>query len=429
MNRAGSACAAMVILLGFHCKTAAASAWTESAGFRSLAVRPEPSGKTGFTLMDSKATGVGFTNLLQGDAFLTKAVAHSGAGVAIGDVDGDGWQDIYLCSLQGPNRLYRNLGNWRFEEMDIGDAACADQLSTGATFADVDGDGDLDLLVNGIAAGTRLFLNDGKGRWTEVKNSGLSRTASATSLALADIDGDGDLDLYCTHYIDVMHLFDPTTRFSVMKREGRWVVIKVNDQPTTLPRLKDRFEALPDGKVRELPEVHGLYRNDGHGHFTPIQFEPGVFMNEEGKPIPPYRDWGLAVMFRDLNGDGIPDLYVCNDNVSPDRIWINSGIGTFRAIDSWAFRRTSRSSMGVDFADIDRDGHDDMIVVDMLARGHEKRMTQLVRDLPDPQQSEQMATKPQYNRNTLFFGRADGSYAEAALMAGVAATDWSWGAT
>src|SRR5947207_10260102 len=114
MNRAGSACAAMVILLGFHCKTAAASAWTESAGFRSLAVRPEPSGKTGFTLMDSKATGVGFTNLLQGDAYLTNAVAHNGSGVAIGDVDGDGWQDIYLCSLQGPNRLSRNLGNWRF---------------------------------------------------------------------------------------------------------------------------------------------------------------------------------------------------------------------------------------------------------------------------------------------------------------------------
>ena len=227
--------------------------------------------------------------MLQGDAYLTNAVAHNGSGVAIGDVDGDGWADIYLCSLQGPNRLYRNLGNWRFEEMDIGEAACADQLSTGATFADVDGDGDLDLLVNGIAAGTRLFLNDGKGKWTEVKDSGLSRTASATSLALADIDGDGDLDLYCTHYIDVMHLFDPTTRFALARRGDQWEVTKVNGESTRLPRWKDRFEALPDGKVRELPEVHGLYRNDGHGHFTPIQFEPGVFVNEEGKAIPPYR--------------------------------------------------------------------------------------------------------------------------------------------
>jgi hypothetical protein len=376
--------------------------------------------------MDPKETGIGFTNILQGDAYATNAVAHNGAGVAIGDIDGDGWQDIYLCSLQGRNRLYRNLGNWHFEEIDPGEAACPGQFSTGAAFADVNGDGHLDLLVNGIAAGTRLFLNDGKGKFTEVKDSGLSRTASATSLALADIDGDGDLDLYCTHYIDEMHLFDPTTRFSIMKRDGRWVVLKVNDQPTTLPRLKDRFEALPDGRVRELPEVHGLYRNDGHGHFTAIQFEPGVFCDETGKPIPPFRDWGLSAMFRDLNGDGAPDLYVCNDNVSPDRIWINTGKGTFRLADPLSFRHTSRSSMGIDFADIDRDGYDDFIVVDMLARDHSKRMTQLVKDVPDPGERERADARPQYNRNTLFFGRPDGTYAEAALMAGVAATDWSW---
>src|SRR2546427_439197 len=207
-----------------------------------------------------------------------------------------------------------------------------------------------------VAPGTRLFLNDGKGKWTEVKDSGLSRTASATSLALADIDGDGDLDLYCTHYIDVMHLSDPTIRFALARRGDQWEVTKVNGESSRLPQWKDRFEALPDGKVRELPEGDGLYRNDGHGHFTPIQFEPGVFTNEEGKPIPPYRDWGLAVMFRDLNGDGIPDLYVCNDNVSPDRILINLGRGTFPPIDLFAFRHTSRSSMGGGFGGIDTDG-------------------------------------------------------------------------
>jgi len=183
-----------------------------------MEVNPGTNGKAGFTLMNPAATGVWFTNELQGDLYLTNAVAHNGAGVAIGDVDGDGWPDIYLCSLQGPNRLYRNLGNWRFEEANLGEAACVGQLSTGVTFADVDGDGDLDLLVNGIGAGTRLFLNDGKGHWTEAKDSGLSRTASATSMALADIDGDGDLDLYCTHFIDAMHLADPTTRFAMAKR-------------------------------------------------------------------------------------------------------------------------------------------------------------------------------------------------------------------
>jgi hypothetical protein len=245
-------------------------------------------------------------------------------------------------------------------------------------------------------------------------------------MALADIDGDGDLDLYCTHYIDAMYLADPATRFAVARRGDKWEVTKVNGESTRLPKWKDRFEALPGGKVRELPEVHGLYRNDGKGHFTAIQFEPGVFMTEDGKPIPPYRDWGLGVMFRDLNGDGAPDIYVCNDFASPDRIWINTGKGTFRAINSFMVRHTSRSSMGLDFADVDRDGHDDFIVVDMLAREHGKRMMQLDKEPPDLMARERSEETPSYNRNTLFFGRPDGSFAEAAFMAGVAATDWSW---
>jgi hypothetical protein len=417
---------ASAIVLSIVCFAGKAAAWRDDAGFRSLEVHPSAPGKAGFTLMPPAVTGLLFTNELRRDLALTNPVVHNGSGVAIGDVDGDGWADIYLCSLQGPNRLYRNLGNWRFEEMDAGEAACVGQISTGATFADVDGDGDLDLLVNGISAGTRLFLNDGKGRYTEQKDSGLSHTASATSMALADIDGDGDLDLYCTHYIDVMHLADPTIRFAMAKRGDRWEVTKVNGESTRSPKWKDRFEALPDGKVRELPEVHGLYRNDGHGHFTAIEFEPGVYLNEQGVPIPPYRDWGLSAMFRDINGDGIPDLYVCNDNASPDRIWINTGKGTFRAMDALSLRHTSRSSMGVDFGDLDRDGHDDIIVVDMLAREHAKRMTQLVRERPTLQEVEQMDARPQYNRNTLFFGRMDGTFTEAAFMAGVAATDWTW---
>lgn len=404
---------------------ASAFTWEAGKGFRSSLVT-STGGAPGFTLADARQTGVGFTNVLRGDAYATNAVAHNGAGVAIGDVDGDGWQDLYFCSLQGANRLYRNVGNWRFQEVDIGPAACAEQFSAGAAFADVDGDGDLDLLVNGIAAGTRLFLNDGKGRLSENAMSGLSQTASATSLTLGDIDGDGDLDLYCPHYIDHMHLFDPTTRFSIMRREGRFVVLKVNDQPTTLPRLKDRFEVLSDGSVRELPEVHGLYRNDGNGSFAAVQFEPGRWSDEDGQPIPPFRDWGLSAMFRDLNGDGAPDLYVCNDNVSPDRIWINSGSGTFRLIDRYSFRHTSRSSMALDFADIDRDGYEDLLVLDMVSREHRRRMRQLVKDFPSTAERERMDSRPQFNRNTLFLRRPDGTYAEVALLAGLAATDWSW---
>ncbi|MHC1763323.1 MAG: VCBS repeat-containing protein [Verrucomicrobiia bacterium] len=427
MNWPVWACSLVVLHLGVdHARSTDRQVWSEQPGFRAAPVQPLGSGQPGFTLVSPQETGVWFTNVLQGDAFLTNVVAHNGSGLALGDVNGDGWTDIYLCGLQSSNRLFRNVGNWRFEQVELGEAACAGQFSTGAALVDVDGDVDLDLLVNGIATGTRLFVNDGQGRFKESRDSGLSRTASATSLALADIDGDGDLDLYCPHYIDVMHLADPTTRFSVMMRNGRWVVLKVNDEPATLPKWKDRFEVLPGGRVRELPEVHGVYRNDGKGRFTAIEHEKGLYSDPDGKPLPPSRDWGLAAMFRDLNGDGAPDLYVCNDNASPDRIWINSGRGTFRAIGLLALRHTSRSSMGIDMADVNRDGRDDIFVLDMIAREHARRMRQLVRDHSPPEEFEQIGARPRYNRNMLFLQRADGSFAEVALMAGVPATGWTW---
>src|SRR5262245_31996464 len=98
------------MLLGLCHHAQGALAWIDGAGFRSMELRPPTGAKPGFTLMNAEQTGVTFTNELQGDLYLTNAVVHNGAGVALGDVDGDGWVDLYLCNLQGPNRLYRNLG-------------------------------------------------------------------------------------------------------------------------------------------------------------------------------------------------------------------------------------------------------------------------------------------------------------------------------
>jgi hypothetical protein len=425
MNRCAWTRLVLVLSTIVVCRAQSESNWTEGEGYRSRPVNGTPGAAAGFKEMSATATGVWFTNELRDDLYFTNAVAHNGSGVALGDVDGDGRVDIYLCGLQGSNRLYRNLGGWRFEAVELGAAACAGQLSTGAALADIDGDRDLDLLVNGISAGTRLFLNNGQGGFVEVLETGLSRTNSGTSMALADIDGDGDLDLYSAHYIDTMHLLNPSTRFAMAYRGDRWLVTKVNGEPATLPRWTNRFEALGDGRVRELPEAHALYRNEGQGRFTAIQ-DRGAFLDGNGRPIPAYRDWGLAVMFRDINGDGAPDIYVCNDNASPDRIWINNGEGIFRPAELTMFRHFSRSAMGVDFADVNRDGYDDFIVVDMLAREHAKRMTQRVKDYPDRGAKERLEERPEYNRNTLYMGRPDGSFGEAALLAGVAATDWSW---
>ncbi len=413
-------------LLAGGCLCEAAEAEAGVSDFRMARLQPIVGSQPGFKLQTAAVTGVDFRNALSVETSLTNAVVLNGAGLALGDVDGDGRVDLYFCGLQEVNRLYRNLGDWRFEEIDAGQAACRGQFSTGAAFSDVEGDGDLDLLVNGISAGTRLFLNDGKGVFEEQKNSGLSPTASATSLALADIDRDGDLDLYCTHYIDVTSTADPTTRYTLIKRGGRFIVTYVNGEPTTTPRLRNRFVVSSTGRLRELPEVDGLYLNEGGGRFRPIQFVPGTFRDAAGNPLPAARDWGLAAMFRDLNGDGFPDLYVCNDNPSPDRVWINTGKGAFQLLDALKLRHTSRSSMGVDFADINRDGRDDFFVLDMLARSHAKRMTQLVKQHSSSEIVRQWKGRPRYNRNTLFLGQSDGSFVEVALMAGVAATDWSW---
>src|SRR5437762_8178756 len=144
------------------------SGWQIAAGYRWKDLPAPAKGKAGFTLLPPETTGILFTNYLSDASAARNRVLQNGSGVALGDVDGDGLCDLYFCRLEGPNVLYRNLGNWKFEDITAqAGVACRDQYSTGAAFADVDGDGDLDLLVNSLGGGTRLFLNDGKGQFTE----------------------------------------------------------------------------------------------------------------------------------------------------------------------------------------------------------------------------------------------------------------------
>ncbi|HMJ90439.1 MAG TPA: VCBS repeat-containing protein, partial [Candidatus Acidoferrum sp.] len=138
------------------------------------------------------------------------------------------------------------------------------------------------------------------------------------------------------------------------------------------------------------------------------------------------KDWALTAAFRDLNGDGAPDLYVCNDYWSPDRIWINDGKGNFRAIARLAIRHTSASSMGVDFADLNRSGHLDFFVVDMLSRDHRLRKRQTLAQMPVASMVGVMDERPQVMRNTIFINRGDGTFAEVADYAGLSASEWAW---
>ncbi|MGZ8898786.1 MAG: CRTAC1 family protein [Limisphaerales bacterium] len=391
---------------------------------------PQPTGGgVGFTRLGSEVTGIQFTNQISDIRAITNRNLLSGSGVALGDVDGDGWCDIYFCALDNNNVLYRNLGGWKFEDVTAAaGVACPGEDATGAVFADVDGDGDLDLFVAALGSGVRLFLNDGKGRFTEnTTAAGLRSKAGTMSLALADIDGDGDLDLYVVNYRPTTLKDIPDAKFKVEYARGQPVITQFNGIPTTRPDLTNRFVLSPTGDVLELGEPDQLFINDGKGKFAMASFAER-FIDEDGKPVDgPYLDWGLAAIFYDFTGDGAPDLYVCNDLFPPDRIWINDGKGRFRAIASTAIRSTSTFSMGVDFADFNRDGWPDFFVTDMRSRDHRKQHVQVG-------EMSSLATPPgvidlrqQKGQNTLQLNRGDGTFAEISWYAGVESSEWSWG--
>ncbi len=402
--------------------------WTEGEGFRWRELAIPPSGRAGFRALEPDRTGVAFENRLTEESLVENQMRTNGSGVALADVDGDGRVDIYLARLDGPNALYRNLGDWRFEDVTASAGVeAADRFSTGATFADVDGDGDPDLLLTALGGGVTLFVNDGRGAFEPRTDAGLESDAGSMSMALADIDGDGDLDLYVTNYkrASVLDLYPPEAR----------------DFASTVRRTDTGYEVVPEfaphyelqwrgNEVRRLEkaEPDRLYRNLGDGRFQAVAFGE-AFRDPEGVPVDPAPgEWGLAARFGDLDGDGDADLYVCNDLHSPDRLWLNDGQGGFREIDPLALRTTSASTMAVDFSDIERDGDVDIFTLDMWARSSRRQKTQdpvarVERALPG-----EVGGTQQVPHNALQVNRGDGTWAEIANQAGVEASGWSWSA-
>lgn len=393
--------------------------WHQADGYRWAALKPGRSGAVGFERLSASRTGISFRNDVRPELIEANRHYLNGSGVAAGDVDGDGLVDLYFARLDGPNRLYRNLGGFRFKDVTAeAGVALEDAPSTGATFADVDGDGHLDLLVTSLNAENTLLLNDGRGGFTRKADSGLGASNGATTPALADIDGDGDLDLYVANYKiqTVRDLFGPQ-ELALEK-----TVERVDGKLKVRPPFDAYFGIIETAERpyrNEYGEADELYLNRGNGVFERA-VDTLHFFDATGRPVGLSRDWGLTATFRDVNGDLHPDLYVTNDFWTPDRFWINRGDGTFQAIGSDALPNMSFSSMGVDFSDINRDGHVDFVVTEMLSAAHEMRMRQFSEYL------EAYEGVTQYNRNSVYLNRGDATFAQIAYYSGLEASEWSW---
>jgi len=402
----------------------------EEEGVRWAELSPGFWGADGFRQLSPSKTGIHFKNILTEEEISENRHYLNGSGVAVGDINGNGYTDLYFTHLNGPNRLYKNLGGMKFEEITEDAGVTHDgYYSTGAVFADVNGNGSLDLLVTAMHGESVLYLNDGSGRFDKDENSGLGPARGGMTMALADITGNGYPDLYITNYKE------RSVKDIYTTRELEWSNIlneslrSPQDEYTLVSPFDRHYELVrQDGAlagVSELGELDELYLNTG-GVFEKVTDSEQVFLDEEGNPLGLQRDWGLTAKFQDINDNGLQDLYVCNDFHTPDRIWLNQGDGTFKAAPWQMFRNLSYSCMAVDFSDINRNGRLDIFATEMLDPDHERRQRQASSDQHLPVVPGDIRQRPMYNRNSLYLQREDHTFAEITYYSGTEATGWSW---
>src|SRR5262245_18840842 len=363
--------------------------WHDEAGYRwrELVVN---GGKPGFTRVEGRRSGIEFQNSVSESSLVANRVIGQGAGVALGDVDGDGLVDVFLGKSEGCSALYRNLGGWHFEDVTktAGVGAC-DRNTTGVAFADFDGDGDLDLVQLATRGPNAVFVNDGSGHFTERRDTGLDTLGKGgTTVAMADVDGDGRLDLYVANYKS-FHIDDS---IPPQRRGPNQLVRQVGpNQYEITPEFKDYYKLVnrPDMgglRITTRGEPDEFYVNEG-GRFRSVPLASARFRDASGKQLAlATESFSLDARFADLNGDGAPDLYVANDFEDPDELWFNDGRGNFHLADWKSQRQISNAAMGVDVGDVNGDGLPDLFEVDMLSNDSRRLKTQIPTHTPLPKQ-------------------------------------------
>lgn len=316
----------------------------------------------------------------------------SGGGVAVGDVNKDGLQDVFFTGNQVRDRLFLNKGNLIFEDISDNAGITEDNnWSAGVTFVDIDNDGDEDIYVcrftylENDKSANQLYINNGDLTFTEKAAAfGLADKGFSVQATFLDFDNDGLLDVY------------------------------VVNQPPSIPNLgyKLNYEQFSDILFSDR-----LYKNMGNGEF--IDYTTKANLRNFG--------FGLSATASDLNNDGWTDLYVTNDFDVPDHMYINQKDGTFINEIHTATKHISNFSMGSDIADYDNDGNLDLIVVDMMAEDHKRIKTNMGSMKPDEfWKSVEEGKHYQYMFNTLQRNNGNGTFSDVAQLAGVTSTDWSW---
>ncbi|MCH9022307.1 MAG: CRTAC1 family protein, partial [Planctomycetes bacterium] len=334
--------------------------------------------------------------------------ATPGGGVCIGDFDGDNLPDIFLTRPHDPDRLYKNLGNFQFADVTEEAGINHHAWSNGATFADIDNDGDLDLFICTNNMPNLLYINQGDGTFKErAKQFGLDFKGASIMMAFADYDGDGDLDAYLV--TNRLNLSEPVE--AVFKTKNGEVFIH-----DTLLEQHDLI-MHPNGKhlVIQAGQYDRLYRNNGDGTFTNVSKQAGISGNHRG----------LSATWWDFNNDRLPDLYVANDFYGPDHLYKNNGDGTFTDVIAQTMPHTPWFSMGADVADINNDDLLDFMGSDMSGSSHFKQKLSMG-EMTTAAWFLQKPTPRQYMRNTLYLNTGTERFMEAAYLAGLADTDWTW---
>ena len=366
-----------------------------------------------FQSLDSAQTGVGFTNKLVPNEklnFLDYLYFYNGGGVSAGDINNDGLNDLYFVSNQGKNKLYLNKGNFNFE--DITAKAGVEGFSdwqTGTTMADVNGDGFLDIYVcavgnfRGLEGANELYINNGTSRdgvptFTEkAADYGLDFTGFSTQAAFFDYDHDGDLDCYLlNHAIHTSRSYDRVTARNLRNNESGDYLFE--NQSLT------KTGKAPAGKI---------------ARFENVSEKAGIYGAAMG--------YGLGISVADLNNDGWEDLYISNDFHEDDYYYVNNKNGRFTESVRKAFAHTSRFSMGNDVADVNNDGFADVVTLDMYPEDETVEKSSLGEDPLDIYQYKlAYGYMNQYSRNCLQINQSGKRFMDVGMLAGVAATDWSW---